>query len=264
MNAFGSLLADWFDLAADFIEKRDNLEQFKTWWNTALGLPFEAPNERLSQDDLRARAEEYEAEVPDGVLLLLCIVDVQSDRLEYEVIGYGEHEESWGIERAGLYGDPMDESAAVWKELDDMLRGRRWKRKSGHGMGVYRCYVDSGYQATTVYQRIQEMKFGSVFPCKGANKYDTPIARAPSWVKLPNNSKLRLFTVGTQDAKTLIAQRFMLTEPGPGYCHLAKDYPMNFYEEMTAEVRVAKTVDRRLVYVWQPIDRRPNDKNPTP
>jgi len=259
LNAFYSLFTTWKKIVWEYIRDKDNPAKLQIWWNTKLGLPFKEDNQQIDGDSLKARAEDYEAEVPDGVLLLLCIVDVQSDRLEYEVIGYGKHEESWGIERAGLYGDPMDESASVWKELDELLRNKRWTRKSGHGMGVYRCYVDSGYQATTVYQRVKEMKYGSVFPCKGSNTYDAPIAKAPTWVKLPSGSKTRLFIVGSQDAKTLVASRFKLEKPGPGYCHIPKSYPDSFYEELVAEERVPRMVNRVIKYLWQPIKDKPNE-----
>ena len=45
------------------------------------------------------RRETYEAELPDGVLVLTCGVDTQDDRLEYEVLGHGRWGEKWGIRR---------------------------------------------------------------------------------------------------------------------------------------------------------------------
>ena len=42
-----------------------------------------------------ARLEPYPAEVPTGVGVLVAAVDVQGDRLEAVVKGYGAGEESW-------------------------------------------------------------------------------------------------------------------------------------------------------------------------
>jgi phage terminase large subunit GpA-like protein len=55
------------------------------------------------------------------VLYLTCGVDVQDDRLEYEIVGWraikrNETEESWGLENSVLYGEPAQLN--VWTELD--------------------------------------------------------------------------------------------------------------------------------------------------
>ena len=44
---------------------------------------------------LYQRAEVYDAPVPDGVLMLTAGIDVQADRIEYEVVGWNKDEESW-------------------------------------------------------------------------------------------------------------------------------------------------------------------------
>jgi len=46
-------------------------------------------------------------------------VDVQADRLELELVGWGRGEESWSIEYRVLLGDPT--GAAVWAELDEYI-----------------------------------------------------------------------------------------------------------------------------------------------
>jgi phage terminase large subunit GpA-like protein len=43
----------------------------------------------------KSPAERYAAEVPSGVGVLVAPVDVQGDRLECAVKGYGAGEESW-------------------------------------------------------------------------------------------------------------------------------------------------------------------------
>ena len=43
--------------------------------------------------------ENYGADLPEGVLILTCAVDTQDNRLEYEICGWGDEEECWGIEK---------------------------------------------------------------------------------------------------------------------------------------------------------------------
>ena len=59
-----------------------------------------------------------------GVVLITAGVDVQDDRLEVELVGWGRDEESWSVDYRTLYGDPS--SPGVWGELDAYL-GETWK-----------------------------------------------------------------------------------------------------------------------------------------
>ena len=47
----------------------------------------------------------YNCEVPEEVLVLTAGVDVQDDRFEAEVVGWGVDKESWGIKYQVIYGD---------------------------------------------------------------------------------------------------------------------------------------------------------------
>ncbi|MFD2089581.1 terminase gpA endonuclease subunit [Brevibacillus brevis] len=87
---------------------------------------------------LLERRESYDAELPNGVLILTMAVDTQNDRLEYEVVGWGKEEESWGIEKGVIWGKP--DNPQTWRELDDK-RERVWKFANGAGTdcSVYLC-----------------------------------------------------------------------------------------------------------------------------
>ena len=58
------------------------------------------------------RRENYGAELPEGVLLLTAAVDVQDNRLEYEICGWGMAEECWGIKKGTILGVP--DTPKVW------------------------------------------------------------------------------------------------------------------------------------------------------
>ena len=53
-----------------------------------------------------SRGEVWSAEVPDGVGVLTVGADVQDDRVELEVVGWGWDEESWSIDDHVIEGDP--------------------------------------------------------------------------------------------------------------------------------------------------------------
>ncbi len=69
------------------------------------GVYEEKPQE-IDTTDFLKRREIYGNEVPEGVLFLTCAVDVQNNRLEWEVVGWGADEEQWSIDRGVIFSDP--------------------------------------------------------------------------------------------------------------------------------------------------------------
>jgi len=69
---------------------------------------------------LFVRREHYAAQVPGGALLLTTGVNVQDDRFEIEVCGWGEGKESWSIDYIRLYGDLSKQT--IWNILAERLR----------------------------------------------------------------------------------------------------------------------------------------------
>lgn len=98
----------------------------KVWVNTELGETWEEQGEQVEDAALLNRRELYDADVPEGVLVLTAGVDVQDDRFEVEVVGWGVGKESWGIRYQKIYGDMLKEQ--VWQDLDNFLLGASRKR----------------------------------------------------------------------------------------------------------------------------------------
>jgi phage terminase large subunit GpA-like protein len=91
---------------------------------------------------LLARREHYGPKLPAGVAVLTCGVDVQADRLELELVGWGRGEESWSVGYQVLPGDPS--APAVWQSLDELL-AQPWAHERGITLPVSACCIDSGF-----------------------------------------------------------------------------------------------------------------------
>jgi phage terminase large subunit GpA-like protein len=83
------------------------------WTNTVLGEPFEPAQETVEGSSLLRRGENYSPQsIPDAVRMLTAGVDVQGDRLEVQILGFGAFEEVWAIRYEVLPGDPAQRG--VW------------------------------------------------------------------------------------------------------------------------------------------------------
>jgi len=235
LNELVSPWRKWEDIISDFKQAKKSTETLKTFINTSLGETWEEEGEQVEHHHLYKRREFYNAEVPEGALVLTCGVDVQDDRLEYEVVGYGEGYENWGIENGVLHGNPGQPE--LWKRLDDVLL-KKFKHESGALMPIAATAIDSGGHFTQqVYNFCKARQNRRVFAIKGSSTRGSPIIGRPS---TSNKAKIKLFSIGTDTAKEQIFSYLQVSEEGAGFCHFPMEYDEEYFLQLTAEKRVTK------------------------
>ena len=238
INALYSPFRDnWAALAQEWAEANHekNPEKLKAFVNLRLGETWEEQGDSIEAVTLKARLEAYKAEVPDGVGLLTGAVDVQNDRLECVVKGWGAGEESWLIAYQQIYGDPGQEE--VWNECDSFLLSE-WEAAGGRKAKISSVMIDSGGQHTdSVYKFVAGRQARRVFALKGSSESGKEIIG--KW-SVNNRYRVRLFTVGTDTAKDRIFARLKIPAPGPGYMHLPEFIEDEYLAQLTAEKAVRR------------------------
>jgi len=229
--------SSWGEIACEFLKVKNNPETLKAFINTTLGEVWGGAGETVDDEALFGRREEYPAQVPMGALLLTAAVDVQANRLELEVKGWGIGEESWGIEYRILYGDPKEDS--VWKALDDVLN-QEFEHESGLKMKIWVTFVDSGYQADRVYAYCKPRQSRRIFAIKGDDGPRPILGPAMKKRTGKNQRPVDLFIIGIDQGKTDIYARLKKEEPGPGYYHFPVAYSREFFKGLTAEKMLIK------------------------
>ena len=227
----------WAKVARQWIEAQGNPQKLQAFVNNVLAETWEVQGERVSSHDIERRAEDYAADpLPAGVVLLTAGTDVQPDRLESEIVGWGSGEETWSVDYVVTYGNPdLDD---VWALHDASVLNRIYTRADGVQLRVARCCVDTGGANTDgVYRAVKARLAGGVLlGTKGVPGEGKPVIGNPT---TSNLGKIPLFPVGTFTAKDLVMGRLKLADPGPGYCHFPKRYRPEFFKGLTSEeVRV--------------------------
>lgn len=244
--------ASWGKLAEEWVAAQTDPEALKTFVNTVLGEPWVEQGETVSHTMLFERRETYRAPVPNGSVLTAG-VDVQDDRVEGEIVAWGDGEESWSVEYFRLFGDPAREE--LWDALRQKL-GRTWLRVDGHQLDVRCVAIDSGGHFTDeVYQWSRKHGVRWAIPIRGAPEPGKPIAAFPRQL---NQKRVYLTTVGTDTAKELLYRRLKVEEPGPGYCHFPRrqEYDSEYFQQLTAEKAVTKYRHGRPHVVWEKLRPR--------
>lgn len=227
-------------LIMEYQQAQGDPEQLKTFTNTKLGEEWTEPGEQLDHDTLKARAEKYPAEVPDGVIVLTAGVDVQQDRIELEVVGWGVGEESWSVDYQVLVGDPVQDD--VWADLLELWRNHTWARSDG-SMRLAAMCVDSGYLPKRVYKFVQAAAAQHVYPIKGrAGAYPVIEQKTARDRRRALRKKAGAAPemLGVDEAKAITMRRLRLVRPGPGYCHTPVDRDEEWYRQLTGERQVTR------------------------
>lgn len=226
--------ASWGQLAQEFLDAKGDPLKLKTFINTVLGETWEEQGQRVDENELLDRAitegGDWRKELPEGVLLISCGVDVQPDRLECEVVGWGLGEESWSLNYRVFMGDPN--SSMVWQQLDLFLM-TEYQHPSGVRLRSARTFIDSGGSNTiAVYDYVRDREFMQIYAIKGIGKDGSPAVGNPT---KNNIGKIPLFPLGTFALKDMVHGRLRIREQGAGYCHFPKHYNIGYYEQLTAE-----------------------------
>lgn len=225
MNAFSSPWSSWKKLVQEFLDAKDDPKQLQTFYNTKLGEPFEIKDRSGKPEKLLARREHYAAEVPNGVLVLTMGIDTQGNRLEYEVVGWGRGDESWGISRGVIPG--RADAPGVWEEVDELL-DREWQHQSGKKMRIGATFIDSGGNHTQdVYAACAARQHKRMWPIKGEEKPGIPYIRQSKNAGIP----IPLFLIGVDAGKEAIMWETGVDSPGPRYMHFPIEYEKGYDEE---------------------------------
>ena len=254
-------------------EREMNLSGDETAWsattNTDQGMPYRpramANMRGIEYLDARRDRSLARYHVPNGVRVLFAAVDVQSNRFEVLVVGYGPGRERWIIDRYALSrtagGEPQDPGAYVehWSVIKDKVINATYRLPGGKQMRVRRVAVDSGGRAekggevkvtSRAYEWWRKLKreglAGRVWLIKGerrrsgpAVKKSYPDASGRSDRKSGARGDVPVLLLETTQIKDALDLDLHRDSPGPGYLHIPDWLSADYLAEMTAEKREA-------------------------
>lgn len=257
LNELASPWKHWDEIIREFKEAQRELkvngdiEKMKTWINTTLGETWEERGASADDDSLLSRRERYEAEIPEGALLLTAGVDVQADRFEVEVTGWGRGYESWGIKYEKIFGDLEKEE--TWDTLERYLE-KEFFFASGNSLLIACTCIDTGGSFTTQsYKFLKkiEKKNKRIYGIKGMGGLGIPLIHKLS---TNNQYKVKIFILGVDSGKEILMTRLKTVDEGPGYCHFPinadRGYNETYIKGLNSEQRVVHIKDGRPTIKW--------------
>lgn len=264
LNAFSSPWQSWDDIIKQFLRTKDDPEQLQVTFNTLFGELWEDRGELSDEDSLLARREQYEAELPKGVLCLTVGVDTQDNRLEYEVVGHGMFGETWGIKKGFIMGVPSTEE--VWTQLESALV-RDFHFADGSALRPEMIFVDRGGHFTAYVdlqcQRRRDLHFFPIYGVTGDNK---PYTTYPKLHPLDLDPRFKVwrYSLGVDAGKVLIMQALRVQTPGPKFWHFPMNpeagYDYTYFNGLLSEKLTLVQGSSGNKWQWKPIPGHPRNE----
>lgn len=265
----------WIQMAAQFEAAGGRESELKTFFNIRLGLPWRQTTDAPTADQLEKNKEPMAPMVlPERCLAITAGGDVQGDRVEIRVWGWGRGLESWLLGKfiidrfkSRADGDivvrdprPLQE---IVIEIDRKVTQALWTRADGAKMGMQFGLMDVNFDTTWAWRLIQALgpRWGAVRGAGGAGE-DQGAQKATrlltvSKVEREKVKNLSLYRVSSPMAFSEF-YRF-LRQPRPdadtgegtweGFVHLPDDVDDEELAQLTADQQVFDTKKKKLV--WQ-------------
>jgi phage terminase large subunit GpA-like protein len=246
INELYSPWVSFGDTAAAFMEAKKRPETLQTWVNTSLGETWVEKGDAPTPEKVAAMRRDYAlGDVPDGVRVLTCGVDVQKNRLIYVVRGWGRGMAAWLVDFGTLWGET--DQPEVWQTLAGVL-GNDYQ---GHSVRL--MLVDSGFRPDRVYEFARRNQ--NAQPSKGSEALSAPVRMSKVDVSLRGRvikSGQALWHVDTGYFKTLIHGRIEWPEDQEGAWHLPANVPDDYCRQLVSESKIVLPSGKSI---WKRHDR---------
>ena len=229
----------WKSIAEKWLSSQHDTSELKAFINTYLGEVFKEEGEEQDPAALIMRLEVYNN---PAIAVKTAGVDVQKDRLEASIVGWGRDEEAWLIDHIIIPGDTAQPH--VWDELHDTLAD----------YGIKLAAVDSGYNTTFVYDFCAKRQW--TVAIKGVAGLGRPLIederKRKARLRVKRKRGVHVEPLGVDQGKALIYSRLKIQTPGAGYVHFPQEaaFDDEYFNQLTAEKLVMKVKGTRPFHMW--------------
>jgi phage terminase large subunit GpA-like protein len=239
----------WLDIAIEWENVKDDPFLLPDFVNDVMGETWKESDQKPDQHLLLQIAQEYEnwprGHICNDIVFLAITCDVQKDRLEAGLLGFGRNKQIYAIDYWVFKGETNVLEDVCWKELYEKIT-TKYTREDGQELFVQSAFIDSQYLSEVVDAFCDQFDYRSenisgVFHIQSRETQDKMVTEFQSNIKTP--------VVGLHDQKLKHVLYSMLRKKpnGPGqfpghYFHFSNEYAEEFFDQLTSEEIVTVVV----------------------
>lgn len=261
-----SPLVSWARIAERYFLVIGDPAAEKTFYNDWLGLPYEQKGEAPPWQSIAERAGQIDGyqrrTVPPGAILITCGVDVQGDRVEWHVKGFGPHMQRYTIDHGVIEGHISEESAR--KGLDRLLK-QGYRNGAGRLLGIDMLAIDANYHTEDVLDWAKKYPENKVIAVRGVKgEFAPPLTPVKhdrkKGMKVKRRQK-RFFNVGVSALKASLFKHLEKDNPQErGFCGYPQGLEDEFFIQLCSERRVLVT-NKKTHYAYHEWQKLPGVRN---
>lgn len=255
----------WKDIAAEYYEagfSENGLDPDKmtTFYNTILAMPYK---QGANTNEWRGKYEEMQSseyrrgDIPEWINFITTGSDVQGDRIETQIIGWGKRGRHLTIDYR-IFPVPHDEditilNGEVWEKYKEEIINSVWEREDGLRLRAVMNALDSSYQSDTVYGfylSLTPEERSRFFPIKGKDSM-TGYMSSQREVHVPGLASARYWFVPVSSIKQAVflhlAEKDNEEHTKAYIAFYPSDFNQEFYMQLYSEDY--KKVGKK--YVWE-------------
>lgn len=242
LNALYSRFLTWKDIALEFLNSKDDPEDYQNFKNSWLAEPWEDTKMKTSEELVMERQTELEELVlPEWTKLLTGGVDVQESSLYWTIRAWGNYITSQNI----THGQALD-----FNEIERIMN-LEYKTVSGKTFVVDLALIDSGYDADTVYDFCVKNSDWA-YPVKGSSHEMLDHYKISKVDKVKSKAYgMALVIVDGGKYKDMIAGR-MRRKNGRGSWMVYKGCDDEYAKQVTSEHKVSVKKGKSNNMEWIP------------
>jgi phage terminase large subunit GpA-like protein len=239
---------EWWDIAEHFLRVKDDPFKFKDFVTDTLGETWKESANKPDDNELFILSQEHEhwprGFIKKEILFLTLTADVQKDRLEAGLIGWGRNRQGYVIDYWTWSGQTEAVENDCWERLREKIY-TKYIRDDGHELFVQIAFIDTSYLSDTVDLFCGSFDYdpngiAGVYPAQGRDTQDVIVKKLNSNIKTP--------VIGFHDQELKRALYNILKKRPHGlsfpgyYLHFSFEYGNEFYKQLTSEEIVQITV----------------------
>lgn len=264
-----SPFTSWHDMIVEYLKAKNQLEQGKdgdmtSFYNNVLALPYEGAAIKPDKSKMMAWANHkdyiyfaYEpisliqGEIPmirpfpKEVLFLTSGTDVQKDRIETEIKGWGRGGKSWSIMHYVFWlkaGESIESvGASVWDRYKEKVIDQWFEREDGLRMQTLANAMDSNFHPETVNALYAQLNTQRFIPIIGKDNMSDEVSgwKEKEYKPIPGRPGYRrkwMFVgVSVLKGEAYASFRHGYDQDVFGISHFPADYEEEYFNQLLAE-----------------------------
>ena len=226
-----------------------------SFYNTVLCKQYKIVEDAPEWERLYRRALEspyHRGTVPNWVAVITTGADVQKNRIEVEVKGWGKRGRNITIDYQILMlepGEEIENLGAVWSAYYELIK-KPWKREDGVTLFSIGNGLDRSYKTDTINTICIQFMENTLFPCRGVSKdFDTLI---PSIKQVHQQRGAYYLDVPVDQLKSFVFSKLVADDNEDHSIAFYPEFPCDLSEEyflqLTGEQCVYDSIKRRNVW----------------